>query len=92
MEQVIKEIILLFIGVFIGFFLGFQTHKYHHDGELWNNYESGAWAVVMHHRTYGNYGSQEYRRVAYEWGDPQTEEEVKMLINMVNERIRKDLF
>lgn len=80
-----KVYISLWILLGVSFGLGYIVHRQIHKDELWGNYERGAWAVMKHHVTYGNYGSQGYRIIAYEWGDPQTEEDVKMLVKMVEE-------
>ena len=49
-----------------------------------NNYERGAWAVMMHHKCTGNYGSRAYRDVAYKLEDPQTCDDVQEIIRIAN--------
>ena len=46
----------------------------------WKSYERGAWAIVMHHKAYGNYGSILYREKAFEWGDPQNKEDIEKIM------------
>lgn len=55
----------------------------------WKSYERGAWAVVLHHKYFGNYGSKAYREVAYKWGDPQAKEDVEEILRIVKEKYRE---
>ena len=44
-------------------------------------FERGAWAVLQHHKAYGNYGSMYYRdRVFYSNNDPQDSGDVAEFI------------
>lgn len=64
---------ILFMMLLI--FLGFHTM----NRKLRGYYESGANAVMIHHKYRGTYGSRAYRDAAFEWGDPQDEEDLKKI-------------
>lgn len=49
------------------------------EEKLRSAYERGAWAVVMHHKYFGDYGSFAYREAAYKWGNPQSKENVETI-------------
>jgi len=59
---------------------GWCAHAILTAGSEFASYEAGAHAVMLHHKTKGNYGSGVYRRRAFEWGSPQNERDIDAII------------
>ena len=70
-----------FLIICIGLIFLWSSH-YRHKKELRDSYERGAWAVMMYHSEFGNYGSMEYRDAAFDWGDPQSLEDLNKILEI----------
>jgi hypothetical protein len=74
------KVLFVIVGCFAALCTALTIHdiikQYGHE-----QFERGAWAIVQHHKYYGNYGSMYYRdRVFYSNDDPQDSVAVSMFL------------
>jgi len=75
-----KVIVILSVCFFVAFMVGLYINVQAHLNRQYRcYYESGAHAVVLYHKYRGTYGSRAYRDAAFEWGDPQDEDDLRKI-------------
>lgn len=89
----IVSIILLVVAILICIMVFERDRK----SKISNNlaFEAGAHLIALHHKIYGNYGSQAMRGYVFKnylskGKMPQTEEEMREIVDIVDELYSKD--
>ena len=77
-------IIAIFVAAIIWFNIGYQLGA---RKQSFSSYERGAWAIIQHHKYKGDYGSYLYRIESYKWGDPQNEQDVDDILEIVENKV-----
>lgn len=78
MAYAAKVIVTLLVCSLVAFIVGLSIRA-HLERQYRGYYESGAHAVALYHKYRGTYGSRAYRDAAFKWGDPQDEDDLKKI-------------